>query len=154
MQMAFKLSQRSLRNLENVDQRLIDVVHRAIQLTTVDFAVTEGVRTAEHQLELYRKGASQIAVGGKHVEGKAVDLVAYIGNRISWELNLYDDLADAMKLAAIEVGVPVRWGGAWHIDDIRQWDGTMQDAINNYIDVRRAQGKRPFIDGPHFELMV
>jgi hypothetical protein len=29
----------------------------------------------------------------------------------------------------------------------------MEDAMNNYIDVRRAQGRRPFIDGPHFELM-
>jgi hypothetical protein len=23
----------------------------------------------------------------------------------------------------------------------------------NYVDIRRGEGKRPFIDGPHFELM-
>jgi len=28
----------------------------------------------------------------------------------------------------------------------------MQDAMNNYIDVRRKSGRTPFIDGPHFEL--
>lgn len=150
--MAFKLSKRSLDRLDGVHPDLVAVVNRAIELTTIDFAVTEGLRTAERQLELYRKGASQIAKGGTHVSGQAVDLVAYIGDRISWELNLYDDIADAMKLAAIELDVPIRWGAAWHIDDIRTWDGTMQDAMDNYIDLRRSQGKRPFIDGPHFEL--
>jgi hypothetical protein len=49
---------------------------------------------------LYAKGASQIKEGGTHIEGRAIDVVAYIGNRISWELNLYDDIADAMRLAA------------------------------------------------------
>jgi len=29
----------------------------------------------------------------------------------------------------------------------------MEDAMNEYIDLRRSQGRRPFIDGPHFELM-
>ena len=37
--------------------------------------------------------------------------------------------------------------------DIRNWEGTMEEAMNAYIDLRRAQGRRPFIDGPHFELM-
>jgi len=26
--------------------------------------------------------------------------------------------------------------------------------MNAYIDLRRSEGRRPFIDGPHFELMV
>jgi hypothetical protein len=26
--------------------------------------------------------------------------------------------------------------------------------MNEYVDLRRSQGRRPFIDGPHFELMV
>jgi hypothetical protein len=28
----------------------------------------------------------------------------------------------------------------------------MEQAMNAYVDLRRSQGKRPFIDGPHFEL--
>jgi len=28
----------------------------------------------------------------------------------------------------------------------------MQDAMNNYIDIRRRSNRTPFIDGPHFEL--
>jgi len=150
--MAFKLSKRSLDNLRGVDSRLIEVVHFAIQYTKVDFAVTEGVRTIARQKELVAKGASQ-TMNSKHIDGKAVDLVAYIGNRISWELNLYDDIADAMKLGAKEVGVPIRWGGAWHISDITKWSGTMQSAMDAYVDLRRSQGRRIFLDGPHFELM-
>jgi peptidoglycan LD-endopeptidase CwlK len=149
--MAFKLSGRSLKNLEGVDSQLIEVVKYAIGVSRIDFGVTEGLRTTQRQRELVASGASQ-TMNSKHIQGKAVDLVAYIGARVSWELNLYDDIADAMKLAATEVGVPIRWGAAWQLDDIRNWDGTMQDAMDDYINVRRSQGKRPFIDGPHFEI--
>lgn len=151
--MSFQLSQRSLSKLKGVDNRLIECVTLAIQYAKVDFAVTEGVRTPARQRELFIQGASQIKEGGTHVQGRAVDLMAFIGGRASWELNLYDDIADAMKRAAIEVGVGVRWGAAWNVPDIRNWKGTMEEAMNFYIDERRKQGKRPFIDGPHFELV-
>jgi len=32
-------------------------------------------------------------------------------------------------------------------------EGKAFDAMNAYIDLRRSQGRRPFIDGPHFELI-
>jgi len=150
--MTFKLSQRSLDRLEGVDDDLVAVVRYAINATKTDFGVIQGLRTIEMQKELVAKGASQ-TMKSKHLDGLAVDLMAYISGRGSWELNLYDDLADAMKEGANMVGCKVRWGAAWHIDDIRKWDGTMEDAMNEYIDLRRSQGRRPFIDGPHFELM-
>jgi peptidoglycan L-alanyl-D-glutamate endopeptidase CwlK len=149
----FKLSRRSLDRLEGVDERLVSVVKFAINATKIDFGVIQGLRTIEMQKELVAKGASQ-TMKSKHLEGLAVDLLAYISGRGSWELNLYDDIADAMKEGADLAGVSVRWGAAWHIDDIRKWDGTMEEAMNAYIDLRRSQGRRPFIDGPHFELMV
>tara|TARA_R110000796_G_scaffold96458_1_gene202246 strand:- start:143 stop:598 length:456 start_codon:yes stop_codon:yes gene_type:complete len=151
--MTYKLSQRSLDRLEGVDERLQSVVKSAIGMTKTDFGVICGLRTIEEQRKLVDKGASK-TMKSKHIGGNAVDLMAYIGSRGSWELNLYDDLADAMKEAARDLGVPVRWGAAWHINDIREWDGTMEEAMNAYVDLRRSQGKRPFIDGPHFELMV
>ncbi len=151
--MSFKLSNRSLGKLEGVDERLVAVVKSAIGMTKTDFGVICGLRTIEEQRELVAKGASK-TMKSKHIGGNAVDLMAYVGSRGSWELNLYDDLADAMKAAAIDLGVPLRWGAAWHIDDIRDWDGTMEEAMNSYVDLRRSQGRRPFIDGPHFELVV
>ena len=149
--MAFKLSKRSLSRLEGVDDRMVRVVKTAITGSKIDFGVICGLRTIEEQRELVAKGASQ-TMKSKHIDGLAVDLMAYIGGRASWELNLYDDIADAMKIAADEEDVSLRWGAAWHINDLREWDSSMQDAMNEYIDLRRGQGRRPFIDGPHFEL--
>lgn len=148
----FRLSKRSKENLVSVQAPLVAVVQRAITLTKVDFAVTEGFRTQARQRELVAKGASQ-TMNSKHLIGEAVDLVAFLDSRVSWELALYDEIADAMRAAAIAENVGVRWGAAWNIPDIRYWTGTMEDAINHYVDTRRKLGKRPFIDAPHFELV-
>lgn len=147
----FALSQRSKDNLKGVNDQLVSVVERAIELTEYDFGVICGLRTEEEQLELYQKGASQIKHNGPHVMGRAVDLMAYVGGRACWELNVYDNIADAMRKAAVELDVPIRWGGSWHIRDIRKHEGDMQKAMNDYIDLRRSEGRRPFLDGPHFE---
>lgn len=149
--MTFKLSQSSLSKLAGVEEDLVAVVKHAIKVTKVDFGVTCGVRTVAEQKELVAKGASK-TMRSKHLEGRAVDLVAYVGPNVSWAINLYDDIADAMKEGAHAVGVDLLWGAAWHIPDVRFWDGTMEEAMNAYIDLRRSQGKRPFIDGPHFQL--
>jgi len=148
----YKLSSRSLKRLEGVDNRLVLVTKRAIELTTIDFGVTQGLRTLAQQKAYFNKGATK-TMKSKHLDGRAVDVVAYIGRRVSWELNLYDDIADAFKAAAIEHDVQIRWGAAWTVHDIRTWDGTMEEAMMSYVDARRAQGRRPFIDSPHFELM-
>ena len=149
--MPFNLSQKSLDRLEGVNDDMVRVVKKAIELTKVDFGVICGLRTVEEQEELVAKGASQ-TMKSKHIDGLAVDLMAYLGGRASWELNLYDDIADAMKEAAKLENVGVRWGAAWQIDNMADWDGTMEEAMNAYIDLRRSQGRRPFIDRPHFEL--
>ena len=107
----------------------------------------------QEQEELVARGASQ-TMNSKHLTGDAVDVVAYIGSRISWELNLYDEIADAFKEASIKEGVSIRWGASWHIPDLRDWEGTAEEAMMAYIDLRRSQGRRPFIDAPHFELVT
>ena len=149
--MSFKLSSRSTANLDKVDSGLVAIVRMAILETKVDFGVICGLRTIEEQKVLVDKGVSQ-TMDSKHISGSAVYLMAYVGSRASWELNLYDDIADSMKKASKLVDVPIRWGAACHIKDIAKYKGTMEDAMNEYIDLRRSQGRRPFIDGPHFEL--
>ena len=150
--MGFKLNARSIGKLEGVEKDLVNVVLEAIELTKVDFGVTFGMRTLEEQQKLYDSGRSQ-TMKSKHLDGRAVDLVAYFGKKVSWELNVYDDIADAMSEAANEVGCDIKWGAAWSVGNIAAYVGTMEDAMNEYIDLRRSQGRRPFIDGPHFELM-
>jgi peptidoglycan L-alanyl-D-glutamate endopeptidase CwlK len=154
--MSFKLSRRSLDRLEGVDEGLQEVCKMAITLSSVDFGIIQGLRTEAQQKELVASGASQ-TMKSKHLEGKAVDLMAYVNGRASWELNLYDNIADAMKEAASQLGVSLCWGAAWATPqapypmDIRKWEGTMEEAMNAYIDLRRSSNRRPFIDGPHFE---
>ena len=150
--MSFKLSQRSLDKLKGVDSNLVDVTKRAIELTKVDFGVIYGMRTEEEQAKLVASGKSQ-TMKSNHLIGRAVDLMAYVDGKGCWELNVYDDLCDAMKAAAEELDVAVKWGAAWSEGDIRTYPGTAEDAMMKYIDLRRSQGRRPFIDGPHFELI-
>ena len=155
--MGFKLSNRSLGKLEGVHPDMVATVKRAIELTSVDFGVTYGVRTLAEQEKLYASGRSQ-TMKSKHLiqedgYSHAVDLVAYDGPDVIWEINVYDNIADAMAAAAMEIGCAIKWGAAWSVGNIARYDGTMEDAMNEYIDLRRSQSRRPFIDGPHFELM-
>jgi len=145
------LSSRSREKLTGVRPELVETVKRALELSPIDFGVTEGKRSIDRQKELVARGLSQ-TINSKHLDGRAVDLVAYIGGRVCWEMTAYDELADAMKQAAKTTDVSCRWGGAWHVRDLRLHEGTMEDAMNSYIDLRRSQGRRPFLDGPHFEL--
>jgi peptidoglycan L-alanyl-D-glutamate endopeptidase CwlK len=154
--MAFKLSKRSLARLEGVHPKLQEVAKLAIEQTKVDFGITCGTRTIAEQEENVRTGRSQ-TMNSKHLPQEdgyshAIDCVAYVGKDVCWEVQVYDEIADAIVQAARDVGLPIRWGCAWHIPDLRQHNGSMEDAYNAYVDLRRSQGKRPFIDGPHFEI--
>lgn len=120
--MTHNLSKRSLDNLKGVHPDLAAVVHRAIQITPVDFAVIEGLRTVTRQKELVAAGASK-TMNSRHLTGHAVDLAAYV-NGIRWDWPLYDAIAVAVKQAAKELEVAIVWGGDW----------------------------TTFKDGPHFEL--
>ena len=87
--MSFTLSKKSLKKLNGVNDSLERCVKKAIELTKVDFGVICGLRTLAEQQALVDKGASQ-TLKSKHLDGLAVDLMAYVGGRASWELNLYD----------------------------------------------------------------
>jgi peptidoglycan L-alanyl-D-glutamate endopeptidase CwlK len=102
---------------------LVKVVERAIEVTTVDFVVLEGLRTPERQKILVESGASQ-TLNSRHITGHAVDLGAWVDGEVRWDWPLYHKIASAMKEAANELGVPIVCGADW----------------------------RKFPDGPHFEL--
>lgn len=118
-----KLDETSLKRLSKVHGDLIAVVIRAAELSTVDFIVTEGLRTKERQAELVKAGASK-TMNSRHLTGHAVDLAAKVGGKVRWDWPLYSSLATAMKAAAKELKVDLEWGGDW----------------------------KTFKDGPHFQL--
>lgn len=121
--MAYQLSKRSIDRMAGVHADLVKVVRRAIEITDIDFGVTEGLRTIEKQREYVAKGASQ-TMKSRHLTGHAIDLVAYIGDEVRWDWPLYGKIAKAMKAAAAELKIPLEWGGEW----------------------------KSFKDGPHFQL--
>lgn len=121
--MTYSLSARSLKRLEGVHPDLVKVVKRAIQITEVDFAVLEGVRTLQRQKQLRASGASR-TLKSRHLTGHAVDIGAYVAGSVRWDWPLYYKIAKAMKQAASEFNQPIEWGGDW----------------------------RSFKDGPHWQL--
>ena len=122
--MGFSLGQRSKDRLKGVDERLVKVVERAIELTEIDFTVLEGLRTPERQKQLVNEGFSQ-TLKSKHLTGHAVDLGALVNGAVSWDKEHYHTISKAMKKSAEELKINIRWGGDF----------------------------KSFFDGPHFELV-
>ncbi|MFV9180700.1 M15 family metallopeptidase [Serratia marcescens] len=110
--MTYKFSQRSEKNLVGVNSALIAVTRRALELSPVDFGITEGLRSLERQKQMVAAGASQ-TMNSRHLTGHAVDVVAYLGSTISWEWQYYEQIAAAFKQAGEELGTAIEWGGDW-----------------------------------------
>jgi len=130
----FNLSDRSRRTLEGVHPDLIKVVHRAIQITEVDFLVGEGVRSLATQRRYVRQGKSR-TMNSRHlvVNGysHAVDLWMWVDGGISWDTSKaesfyevshdddyhnYQEIGTSMLMAGEELGIPIRWGADWDVD--------------------------------------
>ena len=106
------LSARSLKKLEGVHADLVKVVHRAIEITPVDFCITCGLRTREEQAKLVAKGASK-TMNSRHLTGHAIDFAAMIDGEVRWDWPLYPRIAAAFKAAAAELGVSIVCGADW-----------------------------------------
>lgn len=136
----FRLGKVSLQRLSSVHPDLVRVCSLAIELSPVDFTVTEGLRTIDRQKELVAKGFSK-TFQSKHLMqldgfAHAYDVVAvgdlnkdgYIDAQdkaLTWDPSVYEQIAQATYRAAYDLGVKIRWGG-----DFKGW-----------------------FDGPHFELV-
>lgn len=109
----YKLSAKSLDRLKGLHPDIIKVVKRAIEITTIDFSVGEGLRTITRQKELFKQGATK-TMNSRHLTGHAVDLFALDeAGKVTWDWDYYHPLAKAVKQAAKDVGVSIEWGGDW-----------------------------------------
>lgn len=108
----FKWSSRSLRELKGIHPDLRKVTNRALELSPVDFIITDGLRTIEEQREYVRKGASR-TLKSRHLTGHAVDFVAFVNGKVTWESKYMKQIAAAFKTAAKELSIPIEWGGDW-----------------------------------------
>lgn len=80
MSNTFKFSSRSEKNLQGVNPDLVKVTRRALEISEVDFGITEGLRSRYRQKQLVATGKSQ-TMNSRHLTGHAVDVVAYIGSQ-------------------------------------------------------------------------
>lgn len=139
----YMLGKRSQERLVGVHPDLVKVVNRAIRVSSVDFTVLEGLRSVERQEELVEAGKSK-TMNSRHLTGHAVDVAPWVKGNISWDWKYFYPIADAFMDSAIKLNVPIRWGGNWHVKDIRDWKYSAEELVANY------SGK--FFDLPHFEL--
>lgn len=170
------LSPASIARLIGVHPALVRVVQRAMMIGSVDFQVSEGLRSAADQLAAFNRGTSKLngipaghvlngvtgtGIGNHQVQadglGHAVDLVPYVNGSILWVLpadqqwqHIYP-LAACVREAAVAEMVRLRWGGVWDtcLNDLPVGADGIAAALESYK-VRHAGSD--FLDGPHFEL--
>lgn len=110
--MSFRLSKRSRDRMKGVHPALVEVIEAAILTTTVDFMITEGLRSLERQAALVKAGASR-TLNSRHLTGHAVDVAALVEGKVRWDWPLYPRIAQAIKAAAKARRVILVWGGDW-----------------------------------------
>ena len=154
----FKFSQRSISKLAQVDTDLVDVAYLALEFTEVDFGVSEGLRSRSRQKELVASGKSQ-TMNSKHldhpstpdiIDSWAIDVYAYVDGAVSWDVGYYVKIAEAFRIAGIELNHNIRWGGSWTV--LNQEDSALA-AYDGYIKRKNQAGAQPFVDAPHFEII-
>lgn len=138
-----KFSKRSLDNLLGVHPILISLINEAIKTTPIDFTITNGVRTAKEQMDLYaigRRGVKgevkvtnrdglksksnhQIKVDGF---GYAIDLYPFYDGKVQvTDTNVVpalQQIAEHIKAVAKAQGVKIIWGGDWKMRDLPHFE--------------------------------
>lgn len=163
----YRLGRKSLEELTGVHPRLVSQVKMAITVTPVDFSVHDGIRTSDEQLEYVRTGVSK-TLRSYHIPalprnrgwstpyGQAVDLVPYINGKLRWEWEPIYQVAQAMheSLDLIGAGNKIRWGAVWDrtLDELDPFN--LESEREAYRERQFAQGKRAFLDGPHFQIEI
>lgn len=103
---------RSLEKFKGVHPLLVKCAQMALERSTIDFQISEGVRSLERQKQLYEAKMSR-TMASKHLEGKAVDVYALIDGKANWDLKNYAKINEAFQSAAKELGIKITWGGSW-----------------------------------------
>lgn len=160
--MPFKFGPKSLKELEGVHPKLVGFAHRTLHYSPIDIGVHDGLRTEEEQREYLRTGVST-TMNSKHLRqsdgfSHAIDLVPFVNWKLRWEWPLIFQIVSAAHRAAVEERVGLIWGGAWDLRFPSDYGNgsaqLIQQRVDGYVARRKKQGKRAFIDGPHFELAL
>lgn len=119
----FVFGKRSLDNLATCHDNLQKIAHLALGYSSVDFTITEGVRSAERQAALLKAGATT-TLNSYHLDSKdgvidnkgmALDFYPIVNGKldVNAPMSYFKTVADAFKKAAAELGFRITWGGDW-----------------------------------------
>lgn len=152
---------KSLREIRTTHPDLQEMAFTALQASLVDFAVVDGVRTKMEQKALVAAGASTTMdsrhlYSGQPLTAKALDCVPYINGKVRWEWPPIYQMVCGWHAACVLHKIDLRWGGVWdrtllELDPISVDAEHLEHEVAAYV--RRREGKRVFLDGPHFELL-
>lgn len=157
--MPFTLGTASRRELAGVNPALVRVVERAITITKCDFTVHDGIRTMAEQRRYVAQGVSK-TLRSKHLQGLAVDLVPWVGGKPRWWWPQIYQVAAAMRDAALDLNIPIRWGVVWdrRLNDLAPGvtdPDALAEALRKEGLAYNARHPGPdFPDGPHYELQT
>lgn len=149
-----KIGKGSLKAMEGLHPKLIQLIKASIEDTPIDFSVVSGVRTTKAQQGLYAQGRTktgaivtqadgvkkksnhQVKVDGF---GHAFDFCPYINGALNWNAtSAFIAIALHIKAKAKELNIHIRWGADWDNDGLTKAQG---DKDENFVDL------------PHIELI-
>ena len=129
----YKLSTRSLDTMAGVNQNLVKVIKEAIATSPFDFMVTQGLRTAKYQNELYQQGRTKRGLKVTNADGYikksnhqmkvdgygyAIDFVILNGKVLDWDTeSKYQAVAKHILEVGHKLDVNLEWGGNWEFKD-------------------------------------
>lgn len=170
----FNFGKTSKDRLALVHPDLQKLMTRALELSPIDFSISQGLRTRKEQETLYAQGRTQAALNAigltwvrpikgdivtwtmksNHLSGLAIDVAALPHGVLSWNEKFYCDIAAAVQRAAHELMIHVIWGAVWDtpLNDLQ--DGLMSQEASAYKKRWEAANhpKKAKTDFPHFEL--
>lgn len=144
----FRFGARSKKQLATCHKDLQLIAEEALEVTQVDFGITEGHRTEARQKQLFRQGLSRLngtTQKSRHqtMPSEAFDIVVsskHPGQNLAYDwyhLSYVAGVLTAVAQRLYDEGKTehvLRWGGNWDRDGVIKFDQTFQD-------------------GPHFELV-
>lgn len=113
--MAYELTDADKLALVGVDARLVELLERLAARTPIQFMVTEGVRSAERQRQLYAEKKTK-TLKSRHLTGHAVDIVPLVAGKLSWQWKHYTPLIKTAKAIAAELPTRFVFGYDWGWD--------------------------------------
>ncbi|WP_028856074.1 M15 family metallopeptidase [Psychrilyobacter atlanticus] len=110
-----KISNRSIKNIQEIDPRLPLIVGMVLARGKVDLTITCGLRSLEDQQKAFKNGFSKldgVNKKSKHQIGKAIDFIPYPFN--GWnDIESFKKVGEELKVCADYLGIKNSYGGDW-----------------------------------------